>query len=371
MDQHTLAKTVRELMRPTELLNREDSLGRAAAMLRRSNAPLVPVIDEGVLIGAITEKALAEKLASGSDMNESLDGAIDRSVTVVGPYMSGAEALRTMSLMESEALIVAEDTGRVVGIVAPSDLAPRRTIQPIPPSIGGMATPFGVHLTAGTVHTGASHLALVTTGMAMATVMVFAVIVSSLIVEWLAAGPLGSLAAVADRLLVFGIFAVVFRLLPLSGTHGAEHKVVHAIERGEDLVPEVVERMPRIHPRCGTNYAAGAILFLGIATSAIVADETARLLIAFFATLMTWRWLGSLVQKWFTTKEPTRRQLEGAISSGRELLCLYARSRSSYPTVWQKIYNSGILHVLLGAFAVVFIADAILTWLRFPIPILI
>jgi uncharacterized protein YqhQ len=41
--------------------------------------------------------------------------------------------------------------------------------------------------------------------------------------------------------------------------------VVHAIERGEPLVLEVVRRMPRVHPRCGTNLVAGIALFLGLA----------------------------------------------------------------------------------------------------------
>lgn len=99
------------------------------------------------------------------------------------------------------------------------------------------------------------------------------------------------------------------------------------------------------------------------------ADETLRLLVAILVSLATWRWLGAFVQRWFTTKEPTRAQLEGAIASGRELLRLYARSRSAYPTPLQKIYNSGILHVLLGAVAVVLLADALLRWFRFPLPL--
>lgn len=358
-------------MRPTELLSVEDSLDRAGAMLRRSNAPLIPVVSDSCLIGAVTEQGFAQKLADGAEMSGALDGVIDKTVMVVGPYMSGAEALRTMSLTDCQALIVAEDTGRVVGIVAPSDLAPRRTLQPIPPSVGGMATPFGVHLTSGTVHNGASHLALITTGMTMATIMVFAAIASALVVELLSSSRWGSAAApFADRLLIFAIFAAVFRFLPLSGIHGAEHKVVHAIERGEELVPEVVARMPRVHPRCGTNYAAGALLFFGIATSTFIADDTVRLLIAVLTALFTWRWLGSFVQKWCTTKEPTRKQLEGAIQSANGLLDLYAHSRSSHPTIMQRLYHSGIMHVLLGAFTIVLVADAILTWIKFPIPVL-
>lgn len=368
MTPNTLAHTVRELMRSTELLNAEDSLDRAASLLRRSNAPLIPVVQNDGLIGAVTEQGLAERIADAADMSEALDGVVDRTVTVVGPYMSGAEALRTMSLTNSQALIVAEDTGRVVGIVTPSDLAPRRLMQPIPLSVGGMATPFGVHLTTGTVHAGASHLAIITTGMTMAVVMVFAAVSSGLVSDWLMLSSWGGrFAPFTDRLLVFAIFAAAFRLLPLSGIHGAEHKVVHAIERGEELVLEIVERMPRVHPRCGTNYAAGALLFFGIGTSSFIADDEVRLLVAVLATLFTWRWLGSFVQMWFTTKEPSRKQLEGAIRSGRALLDVYVHSRSSHPTLPQRIYNSGILHVLLGATVIMLVADFLISWLKIPI----
>ncbi|MER3495923.1 MAG: hypothetical protein C4320_03425, partial [Armatimonadota bacterium] len=60
------------------------------------------------------------------------------------------------------------------------------------------------------------------------------------------------------------MFVILFRLLPLAGTHAAEHMAVNALERGEPLDPEVVARMPRTHIRCGTNLAVGAGLFFGI-----------------------------------------------------------------------------------------------------------
>jgi uncharacterized protein YqhQ len=36
--------------------------------------------------------------------------------------------------------------------------------------------------------------------------------------------------------------------------HGAEHKVVHAYEAGETLIPENVEKYSTLHPRCGTSF---------------------------------------------------------------------------------------------------------------------
>ncbi len=36
--------------------------------------------------------------------------------------------------------------------------------------------------------------------------------------------------------------------------HGAEHKVVHAFEAGEELTPENADKYSTLHPRCGTSF---------------------------------------------------------------------------------------------------------------------
>ncbi|QNH53412.1 DUF1385 domain-containing protein [Selenomonas timonae] len=36
--------------------------------------------------------------------------------------------------------------------------------------------------------------------------------------------------------------------------HGAEHKTIHCYESGEALTVENVQKFPRLHPRCGTNF---------------------------------------------------------------------------------------------------------------------
>ena len=36
--------------------------------------------------------------------------------------------------------------------------------------------------------------------------------------------------------------------------HGAEHKVVHAFEAGDELTPENADKYSAVHPRCGTSF---------------------------------------------------------------------------------------------------------------------
>jgi hypothetical protein len=145
------------------------------------------------------------------------------------------------------------------------------------------------------------------------------------------------------------VFFGGMRLMPLAGIHAAEHKVVHAIERGEDLTPETVRRMPRIHPRCGTNIAVGATLFLGLGTTSWIASQELRLLFAAMATLMLWRPLGAVVQKYITTRPPTDRHIDMGIRSGKELLANYAKARTSVPSFGERLINSGLFHVIAGS----------------------
>ncbi len=128
--------------------------------------------------------------------------------------------------------------------------------------------------------------------------------------------------------------------------HGAEHKSIYAYEMGEDLTPEAAERHTRFHPRCGTSFiiivAMLAILIYAVADSiyAIQVGHSPELLTRFglhFSLLplvagMSYELLklsgktrdnvitkiliapGLWLQK-ITTKEPTREQIEVALSA--------------------------------------------------------
>jgi uncharacterized protein YqhQ len=43
--------------------------------------------------------------------------------------------------------------------------------------------------------------------------------------------------------------------------HGAEHKSIHAYEKGEDLTIENARKYPTLHPRCGTAFILLVLVF--------------------------------------------------------------------------------------------------------------
>jgi uncharacterized protein YqhQ len=161
------------------------------------------------------------------------------------------------------------------------------------------------------------------------------------------------------EVLLWVFFCLLMRLSPLAGTHGAEHMVVHAIEREEDLDPNIVSRMPRVHPRCGTNLVAGLTIFTSILFSNWYPDEYVRLLVAIVATVSLWRVVGSVFQQFITTKTPSRKQLEDGVEAGEMVLERYANSPISYPNVGLRLWNSGIFHVLVGSTLFILAAAAI------------
>jgi CBS domain-containing protein len=343
-----LTLPVGALLRPTPKLAPEDSIEAAAACLREHGISLVPIAENGLFVGVLTEHDLARSLAAGLEPCESVSLAMSHG-KIVAPYLSGGEALELIEVSQSPALVVVDDTRRVLGILNPSDLIPRRRPNLRPPTIGGMATPFGVYLTTGTVNGGVAQWALVFTGLVMGLLWMVSAIVTNFVANRYLTHAPDWLAGDAMLVMLVGIFMIGMRLIPLSGIHAAEHQTVHAIERGEDLSLEIVRRMSRVHPRCGTNLAAGAYLFMGIVSAAPPADAAIYAGGAFVATLLFWRRIGSVLQYYVTTRPATDRQLELGIAAGKDLLEKYSRSRVTAPSIPQRLWNSGLFHVMAGA----------------------
>ncbi len=217
-----------------------------------------------------------------------------------------------------------------------------------------MATPFGVYLTTGSVSGGVSKWALVATGASMALMMVVAELFISPFGDWIESSRIPNPYATglfAGALML--AFFTIMRVVPLSGTHGAEHQVVHAIERDEELLPEIVRRMPRVHPRCGTNIAAGAFIFTTLLGWSWTPELLYREIVAVVVTLFLWRRIGSFLQQYATTKPPSDKQLEGGIRAGKMLLERYAVARTLQASPWQRIWNSGLLQLMSGSLATV------------------
>lgn len=363
----TLSAPVGHLMRPTLTCPAEDTIQRAIGELRRNGGGVLPITRDGILIGCMTEADLSRVLAVSTDIHEACADAMTEARTIA-PYASGAEALRLLSEMALPTLVVADDAGRVLGLLSPSDLYARKRQLQRPEMVGGMATPFGVYLTSGGLSGGVTLWGVMATGSTMLLMMLAGQVAA--VYAGLALDKTQLLELPKDiicAVVMWGGFAGLMRLLPLSGTHGAEHMVVHAIERGEDLTPEVVARMPRVHPRCGTNLAVGMFVFLGIFVPKWAPDD-ARLLVAALVTLFFWRPLGSFAQQYITTKKPNEKQLRSGIKAGTELIERYSTAHFSTTSIPKRFWNSGLLQVIAGSFLTVAVIQGLMWLFHIKVP---
>jgi uncharacterized protein YqhQ len=153
------------------------------------------------------------------------------------------------------------------------------------------------------------------------------------------------------RVTIFILYLALISLLPdlrrVFQYHGAEHKAINALEAGEELTPERVQRHSLIHPRCGTAFllwvmviAIFVFAFVGqpvwywlIASRILLLPVIAGIayeLIRFAGkqsgnrVLMTLLAPGLWLQR-LTTREPTLDQIEVSIRALKEVLRLEGR----------------------------------------------
>jgi uncharacterized protein YqhQ len=178
-------------------------------------------------------------------------------------------------------------------------------------------------------------------------VMLFKV-TPALLTSWLPIDDTGWFVIVEGliRVTLFILYLSLISLLPdlrrVFQYHGAEHKAINALEAGEELTPERVQRYTLIHPRCGTAFllwvmviAIFVFAFVGrpvwywlIASRILLLPVIAGLayeLIRFAGKhsdqriLMTLLAPGLWLQR-LTTREPTLDQIEVSIRALKEVL---------------------------------------------------
>lgn len=361
-----LTLPVGTLAQPIDVLHAEDSIDRAIVFIKDSPVRSVPVVDGNRYVGVITERSLLRALGDDLDRNTACREIVEPGDTILASA-SGAEALRQLDETGASVLLVLNSDSEPVGTISASDLFPRQIRHPVPPLIGGMATPFGVYLTCGTARGGASHYALIATGALLAALFLSADVVVGYLRPLLPSSPL------METLLAgftIALFLGAMRSLPLAGTHAAEHMVVHTLERGEALVSSVVKRMPRVHPRCGTNLAVGLMMFEGIRSADLGLGpdvQQVQLLLAAIISLMTFRTVGAWVQLFITTKPPTDKQVQSGIRAAEELLSNYGKTRRNKSSFGVRILNMGFLHVIAGSFLVIAVAHFLRPILNLPV----
>jgi uncharacterized protein YqhQ len=143
-------------------------------------------------------------------------------------------------------------------------------------------------------------------------------------------GRLGGDSVAGDALNLFATFPVLpLLLLMFAGMkftaigryHGAEHKSVAAYERDGEVTLSGAKRSPRIHPRCGTNILIYIILASLLAP---LVSWPPYAVLQFILISEAWYVFGgtkasiaagNFLQRYFTTSEPTRAELEVAVES--------------------------------------------------------
>jgi CBS domain-containing protein len=118
----------RELMTSNpECVTREDSLQRAAQIMRDLDVGFVPVVDDHSsmrLSGVITDRDIAVRaVADGRTDGLVADVMTSGSLRTVSPDDSDNDVMRAMRDAQVRRIPVVEDGNRLVGIIAQADIA--------------------------------------------------------------------------------------------------------------------------------------------------------------------------------------------------------------------------------------------------------
>ena len=141
-----------------------------------------------------------------------------------------------------------------------------------------------------------------------------------------ALGGVFSLFAEFPILPVLLLFFASMKFTRIGRYHGAEHKAVAAYEEHGEVTLEGARRSSRIHPRCGTNILSYIVLaalldpligWWGYAILQFVLISEAWFV---FGPTRPSIAVGNFLQRYFTTTEPRRAELEVAVESLKRLL---------------------------------------------------
>lgn len=142
-------------------------------------------------------------------------------------------------------------------------------------------------------------------------------------------GPVGGLFSFFAAFPILPILILFFagmKLSPIGRYHGAEHKAVAAYEKYGEVTLQTARLSSRIHPRCGTNILVYIVLaalldpligWWGYAFLQFILISEAWFIFGGTRPSIA---VGNLFQRYLTTTEPHRAELEVAVESMNRLL---------------------------------------------------
>jgi CBS domain-containing protein len=120
-----MGKRVRDAMTPgPETIQADRPAAEAAKLMKAADAGMIPVMNNGNLLGTVTDRDIVVRLvAEGKDPQSTPVGEIaSTDVVTIEPDRALDEALELMAKHRVRRLPVVED-GRLVGVLAQADVA--------------------------------------------------------------------------------------------------------------------------------------------------------------------------------------------------------------------------------------------------------
>ena len=164
------------------MLASDDTVRRAAGLIRSSDGSRLPVHENGRIVGTVSERAIAAFLSGAEDLGPALESRVgallDPNVTLLNSAVSPKEAAGVFASTGEDMLPVTDNFGAYQGVVYRRDVVGFLTSNLRPPAVAGMATPLGVHLTTGSISGGAGSLGLFLTGCSLALMITVAGVIA-------------------------------------------------------------------------------------------------------------------------------------------------------------------------------------------------
>lgn len=115
---------ISDVMTPNpKTVKSSDSIQTAAQIMREEDAGGVPVVEDGRVIGMVTDRDIVVRAVADGDFAAKISDVVSDDVITASPDMTTAEAAELMGEHQIRRLPVVDADDRLVGIVSLGDLA--------------------------------------------------------------------------------------------------------------------------------------------------------------------------------------------------------------------------------------------------------
>ncbi|MEO7743395.1 MAG: CBS domain-containing protein [Usitatibacter sp.] len=115
---------IREVMTPNpRTVELSDTIQDAALIMRDEDTGAVPVVEEGRVVGMVTDRDIVIRAIADGDFDATIDDIVSDDVVCATPDMTTTQAEELMSEHQIRRLPVVDEDENIVGIVSLGDLA--------------------------------------------------------------------------------------------------------------------------------------------------------------------------------------------------------------------------------------------------------